>query len=90
MRMNFSFFHTTVDTLKLHWNDDYKKFHIILGGRVRSGGEGGGEDSMMAEPGVIQVTPQDKEAIERVRKSIIDKFYWKYNSLLLLFFYFFS
>ena len=30
---------------------------------------------MMAEPGVIQVTPQDKEAIERVRKSIIDKFY---------------
>ena len=41
--------------------------YVYLGGRVRSGGEGGGEDSMMTEPGVIQVTPQDKEAIERVR-----------------------
>ena len=29
---------------------------------------------MMTEPGVIQVTPQDKEAIERVRKSLIDKY----------------
>ena len=45
------------------------QIYVYLGGRVRSGGEGGGEDSMMTEPGVIQVTPQDKEAIERVRKS---------------------
>ena len=30
------------------------------------GGSAGGEDSMMTEPGVIQVSPQDKEAIERV------------------------
>ena len=50
------------------------KVYVYLGGRVRSGGEGGGEDSMMTEPGVIQVTPQDKEAIERVRKSLIDKY----------------
>lgn len=40
---------------------------------------------MMAEPGVIQVTPQDKEAIERVRKS---KFYWKIQFTTFLFLYF--
>ena len=75
----------------MHWNDDYKKFHILLGGRVRSGGEGGGEDSMMAEPGVIQVTPQDKEAIERVRKSIIDQFYCKIQFITTsIFLFFFS
>ena len=34
--------------------------------RVGGGGSAGGEDSMMTEPGVIQVSPQDKEAIERV------------------------
>jgi len=40
------------------------------GGGGRAGGEGGragGEDSMMTEPGVIQVSPQDKEAIERLK-----------------------
>ena len=39
------------------------------GGRTGGSGGGGGlgEDSMMTEPGVIQVSPQDKEAIERVR-----------------------
>lgn len=40
------------------------------GGSRPSGGRGGGsggEDSMMAEPGVIQVSPQDKEAIERLK-----------------------
>jgi len=31
------------------------------------GGSAGGEDSMMTEPGVIQVSPQDKEAIERLK-----------------------
>merc|ERR1739848_959664 len=33
----------------------------------RDGGSAGGEDSMMTEPGVIQVSPQDKEAIERLK-----------------------
>merc|ERR1711977_1788 len=38
------------------------------GGRTGGGGGGGlGEDSMMTEPGVIQVSPQDKEAIERLK-----------------------
>ena len=37
--------------------------------RVGGGGSAGGEDSMMTEPGVIQVSPQDKEAIERVISS---------------------
>jgi len=35
--------------------------------RVGGGGSAGGEDSMMTEPGVIQVSPQDKEAIERLK-----------------------
>ena len=30
------------------------------------GGGSGGEDDLFGEPGVIHVTPQDKEAIERV------------------------
>ena len=46
---------------------------------------------MMAEPGVIQVTPQDKEAIERVRKSIIDQFYCKIQFITTsIFLFFFS
>ena len=44
---------------------------------------------MMAEPGVIQVTPQDKEAIERVRKSIIDQFYCKIQFITTSIFLFF-
>ena len=31
------------------------------------GGPGGDEDDAFGEPGVIHVSPQDKEAIERVR-----------------------
>jgi hypothetical protein len=32
-----------------------------------SGGVGGADDDTFGEPGVIHVSPQDKEAIERVR-----------------------
>ena len=35
------------------------------------GGGSGGEDDLFGEPGVIHVTPQDKEAIERVSDVIM-------------------
>ncbi len=34
-------------------------------------GAGGGEEDVFGEPGVIHVTPQDKEAIERVKSNVI-------------------
>ena len=42
------------------------------GGESAGGGGGGtgGGPAGINEPGVIQVSPEDKEAIERVRKSI--------------------
>ena len=40
-------------------------------------GSGAGAGSMFA-PGVIQVTPQDKEAIERVRYFILLTFVWSH------------
>ena len=40
-----------------------------------TGGEGGGEEDTFGEPGVIHVSPQDKEAIERVSHLIHPKYY---------------
>ena len=43
------------------------------------GGGSGGEDDLFGEPGVIHVTPQDKEAIERVS----DVTPWRFRIMIL-------
>jgi hypothetical protein len=44
-------------------------------------GAGGNEEDVFGEPGVIHVSPQDKEAIERVREPGTDVMIFKIFSL---------